>query len=86
MDMGNAVLTNLWFRKELLAEEGLKPPVYMEDWLEVARKTTKNGMYGVSLPFASAVWPTHWSTTPLACGGMVISPDMQVVFNPPATI
>ena len=48
--IGNACMCTLWYRKDLLAEAGVKVPVYFDEWLDVAKKTTKGGRYGVALP------------------------------------
>lgn len=85
--IGNACLCTLWVRKDLLAQEGLKVPVYFDEWLDVAKKTTKGGRYGVVLPYGRKGMSNYLLYFAInASGGWVIDPDMQVTFNSPQTV
>ena len=50
----------LWYRKDIYAEKGLKPPVTWEDYMDAAEKTTdaKKGFYGAVFPYGRT-WNTH---------------------------
>lgn len=85
--IGNACTCTLWYRKDLLAEEGLAVPKYFDEWVEVAKKTTKKGKYGVALPYGRtgmANQTVFYAVS--AAGGWIIDPGMQVAFNSPQTI
>jgi multiple sugar transport system substrate-binding protein len=85
--IGNACMCTLWYRKDLLAEAGVKVPVYFDEWLDVAKKTTKGGRYGVALPYGKKGMSNYLLFFALnASGGWVIDPDMQVTFNSPQTV
>jgi multiple sugar transport system substrate-binding protein len=85
--IGNACTCTLWFRKDLLAEEGLSVPKYFDEWLEVAKRTTKRGKFGAALPYAKAGMANYLVFFTLsAAGGWVVDENMEVAFNSPATI
>ena len=78
---------NFWYRKDILEKEGLKVPVYWDEYVQVAKKLTKDGMYGASLPYGkAAMLNTIVWTFIYQAGGLVVGPDGSVVFNSPATI
>ncbi|RMF93648.1 MAG: sugar ABC transporter substrate-binding protein [Nitrospinota bacterium] len=78
----------LWYRKDILEEKGLKPPVTWEDYLEVAEKTTdpKKGIYGAVFPYGRTwntdiqVYISIWSN-----GGFIFDEKLRVVFDSPET-
>ena len=85
--IGTAVLSTLWYRKDLLAAEGLTAPKYFDDWLKVAKATTKGGKYGASLPYSGKGFSNFLvDYTIQAAGGWLIAPDMSVTVNSPAGI
>jgi multiple sugar transport system substrate-binding protein len=85
--IGTAILSTLWYRKDLLAAEGLTAPKYFDEWLAVAKATTKNGKYGASLPYSGKGFANFLvDYTIQASGGWLIAPDMSVTANSPAVI
>lgn len=78
----------LWYRKDLLAEKGLKPPTTWDEYRVVAEKLTDpaRGVYGCVFS-AGRTWNTHlmalihiWSA-----GGMLFDDKLNVVFDSPET-
>jgi multiple sugar transport system substrate-binding protein len=78
----------LWYRKDLLAEKGLKPPVTWDDYRAAAEKLTDpaRGTYGAVFS-AGRTWNTHlialvhvWSA-----GGFLFDEKLNVVFDSPET-
>jgi multiple sugar transport system substrate-binding protein len=78
----------LWYRKDLLAERGLMPPVTWDDYRVVAEKLTDpaRGTYGAVFS-AGRTWNTHlmalvhvWSA-----GGFLFDERLNVVFDSPET-
>jgi multiple sugar transport system substrate-binding protein len=78
----------LWYRKDLLAEKGLKPPVTWDDYRAAAEKLTDpaKGTYGAVFS-AGRTWNTHlmalihiWSA-----GGFLFDDKLNVVFDSPET-
>jgi len=78
----------LWYRKDIYAEKGLKPPVTWEDYMDAAEKTTdvKKGFYGAVFPYGRT-WNTHlqvlnciWSA-----GGFCFDEKLNVAFDSPET-
>lgn len=77
-----------WYRKDLLAEKGLKPPVTWDDYRTVAEKLTNpaKGVYGAV--FSSG---RNWGTQLLSliyiwsAGGMLFDEKLNVVFDSPET-
>lgn len=85
--LNNATSSNLWYRKDLLAEAGVQPPKTWDEQLEAAKKLTKNGIYGNSLPYGR----TSFASTMMVnfvhqAGGMIVNPDGTVGLNSPATV
>ena len=77
---------NLWYRKDLLGEEGLEVPKYWDEFAAMSKALTKNGNFGTALPYGK----THMTNTIMwtfvyQAGGLVIGPDNSVVFNTPET-
>ena len=77
-----------WYRTDLLAEKGLKPPVTWDDYRAMAEKLTDpaKGTYGAVFP-AGRNWGTQlmslcyiWSA-----GGMLFDEKLNVVFDSPET-
>lgn len=84
--LNNATSSNLWYRKDLLAEAGLQPPKTWDEQLAAARALTKNGVYGNSLPYGR----TSFASTMMVnfvhqAGGMILNPDGSVGLNSDAT-
>jgi multiple sugar transport system substrate-binding protein len=78
----------LWYRKDLLAEKGLKPPATWDEYRVVAEKLTDptRGIYGCVFS-AGRTWNTHlmalihiWSA-----GGLLFDDKLNVVFDSPET-
>jgi multiple sugar transport system substrate-binding protein len=85
--IGTAVLSTLWYRNDLLKAEGLTAPTYFDDWLNIAKATTKGDIYGVSLPYGAVGFSNFLlDYTIQASGGWLIAPDMSVTANSPETI
>ncbi len=83
----NATSSNLWYRKDLLAEAGLKAPTTWEEQLVAAKAMTKNGIYGNSLPYGR----TSFTSTMMInfvhqAGGLIVNPDGSVGLNSDATV
>ncbi len=85
--IGTAVLSTFWYRKDLLAAEGLTAPKYFDEWLKVAKATTKGGRYGASLPYSGRGFTNFLvDYTIQASGGWLVAPDLSVTANSPAVI
>lgn len=78
----------LWYRKDLLAEKGLKPPATWDEYRAAAEKLTDpaRGLYGAVFS-AGRTWNTHlmaliaiWSA-----GGLLFDEKLNVVFDSPET-
>ncbi len=78
----------LWYRKDLFAAKGLKPPVTWDDYRAAAEKLTDSskGTYGAVFS-AGRTWNTHlmalihiWSA-----GAMLFDEKLNVVFDSPET-
>ncbi len=85
--LNNATSSNLWHRKDLLAEAGLQPPKTWDEQLAAAKALTKNGVYGNSLPYGR----TSFASTMMVnfvhqAGGVIINPDGSVGLNSDATV
>ncbi len=85
--LNNATSSNLWYRKDLLGEAGLKPPVTWDEQLAAAKAMTKAGVYGNSLPYGR----TSFASTMMVnfihqAGGMIVNPDGSVGLNAPSTV
>ncbi len=74
----------LWYRKDLLAEKGLKLPVTWDDYRAVAEKLTDpaKGMYGAVFS-AGRTWNTHLMAllTIWSAGGLLFDEKLNVVFD-----
>ena len=82
--LNNQTSSNLFYRKDLLQEAGVEPPRYWDDLLNVAKKTTKNGIYGNSLPYGrNAMTSTMMVMFVKQSGGSIVNPDLSVAFNSP---
>jgi multiple sugar transport system substrate-binding protein len=85
--LNNATSSNLWYRKDLLGEAGLQPPKTWSEQLEAAKRLTRNGIYGNSLPYGR----TSFTNTMMVnfvhqAGGMIVNPDGSVGLNSAATV
>lgn len=78
----------LWYRKDLLAEKGVKPPATWDEYRAAAEKLTDpaKGAYGAVFS-AGRTWNTHlmalihiWSA-----GGFLFDEKLNVVFDSPET-
>lgn len=83
----NATSSNLWYRKDLLAQAGLNPPTTWDKQLVAAKAMSKNGIYGNSLPYGR----TSFTSTMMVnfvhqAGGMIVNPDGSVGLNSEATV
>ncbi|MBI4609436.1 MAG: sugar ABC transporter substrate-binding protein [Candidatus Rokubacteria bacterium] len=78
----------LWYRKDLLAEKGLKPPVTWDDYRAVGEKLTDpaKGTYGAVFS-AGRTWNTHLMAliTIWSAGGLLFDEKLNVVFDSPET-
>ena len=85
--LNNATSSNLWYRKDLLAEAGLQPPKTWDEQLAAAKALTKGDVYGNSLPYGR----TSFASTMMInfvhqAGGMIVNPDGSVGLNSAATV
>lgn len=78
----------LWYRKDLLAENGIKPPTTWDEYRAAAEKLTDpaKGLYGAVFS-AGRNWNTHvmaliavWSA-----GGLLFDEKLNVAFDSPET-
>ncbi len=78
----NNCVSLLWYRTDLLDQAGLAPPKTWSDFIAMAKALTGNGMYGASMPYGQAAMANSITWTLIyEAGGLVIAPDMSVVFN-----
>ncbi len=85
--LNNQTSSNLFYRKDLLEAAGVEPPKYWEDLLNVAKKTTRNGVYGNSLPYGrNAMTSTMMVMFVKQSGGSIVNPDLSVAFNSPEVV
>lgn len=86
--LNNQTSSNLWYRKDLLAEAGLQaPPKTWTEQLAAAKAMTKGDIYGNSLPFGrTSMTSTMMVNFVHQAGGLIINPDMTVGFNSAATV
>ena len=85
--LNNQTSSNLWYRKDLLAEAGLAPPATWDELLVAAKAMTKGDIYGNSLPFGrTSMTSTMMVNFVHQAGGLIVNPDGSVGFNSPATI
>lgn len=83
----NNCVSLLWYRTDLLQEAGLTPPRTWSEMINVARRLTRNGVYGASLPYGKTAMTNSITWTLIyQAGGRVIAPDGSVVFNSDATV
>ena len=85
--LNNATSSNLWYRKDLLAEAGLQPPKTWDEQLAAAKALTKGSIYGNSLPYGR----TSFASTMMVnfvhqAGGLIMNPDGSVGLNSDATV
>jgi len=72
----------LYYRKDLFAEKGIKPPETWEEEIEAARALTQPPLYGVGLharqynATSSVFYELFWSR-----GGKVLDENMKPMFN-----
>lgn len=50
------MVQNLWYRKDVFANAGLKPPETWDELLADAKALTKDGMYGIGLPASKSLY------------------------------
>lgn len=85
--LNNQTSSNLFYRTDLLQEAGVEPPRYWDELLNVAKKTTKNGIYGNTLPFGrNSMASTMMVMFVRQSGGAIVNPDMSVAFNSPEVV
>ena len=83
----NQVTNNMWYRKDLLAEAGLNPPVYWDDLLKAAKAMTKGDIYGTCFPAGKTdMGSIMLKTSVWQSGGYVVDPDLNVTFNSPEVV
>ena len=81
----------LWYRKDLLSQNGLKPPVTWDDLLKTAKVLTEKGAkkyFGLGIPFGRNEW-TDEAFRMMAlwpAGGKVLDNSDKVVFDSPETV
>ncbi len=81
----------LWYRKDLLSENGVKPPVTWDDLLKAGKTLTEKGAkkyFGLGIPFGRNEWTDEafrmmglWPA-----GGRVLDNSDKVAFNSPETV
>ena len=77
----------MWLRKDLLAAAGVQPPKTWDEMLNVARRTTRRGIYGTIFSSGkNSMGDTQFLQTVWQAGGTVVNPDMSVAFNSPAVV
>ena len=85
--LNNQTSSNLWYRKDLLAEAGLQPPRTWDELVAVARRLTRGDVYGNALPFGrNAMATTMMVMFVHQSGGAVVGPDLSVTFNSPEVV
>ena len=85
--LNNQTSSNLWYRKDLFEAAGLTPPKSWDEQVAAARKLTKDGIYGNSLPLGrTSMTSTMMVNFVHQAGGFVINPDGTVGFDSPATV
>ncbi len=81
----------LWYRKDLLGKQGLKPPQTWEDLQKTSKALTEQGAgkyFGLGIPYGRGEW-TEEAFRIIAlwpAGGKVLDASDHVVFNSPETV
>jgi multiple sugar transport system substrate-binding protein len=77
----------LWVRKDLLGDAGLQPPRTWDEMLNVARRTTRRGVFGTIYSSGkNSMGDTQFLQTVWQAGGTIVNPDLSVSFNSPQVI
>ena len=83
----NQSSNNFWYRKDLLAEAGLKPPTYWDELLNAAKAMTKGGVYGTCFPAGKTDMGSIMMMSALwQAGGTLVDPDLNITFNSPQCV
>lgn len=78
----------LWYRKDLFAEKGLKPPTTWDEYRAAAEKLTDPARSAYGAVFsAGRTWNTHLMAliTIWSAGGLLFDDKLNVVFDSPET-
>lgn len=85
--LNNQTSSNLWYRTDLLAQAGLKPPTTWDELVPAAKALTKGDIFGNCLPFGrTSMTSTMMVNFVHQAGGLIVNPDGSVGFNSPSTV
>jgi multiple sugar transport system substrate-binding protein len=77
----------LWYRKDLFAAAGVAPPTNWAEYLDVAKRTTKSGVFGNVYPFGkTSMGDKLFLQTIWQAGGTVFNPDLSIAFDSPQVL
>ena len=84
----NNSLSVLWYRTDLLEKAGFsKAPVTWDEMIDVAKKTKKGRVSGMSLPYGKSGMANRMvDITVHQAGGWIVDPDLEPAFNSQATV
>jgi multiple sugar transport system substrate-binding protein len=76
-----------WYRTDLAQQASLKLPTTWDELLAFAKALTTGGMYGFTLPYGRTALTNQYLFVLLRQnGGNIVDPDLNVVFDSPATV
>lgn len=77
----------LYYRKDLFAQANLAPPKTWDEWLQAAKTLTKDGVYGVAIPFGRNTMTSRFFYYVAASNNAyILDKDGRLVFNSPAMV
>jgi ABC-type glycerol-3-phosphate transport system substrate-binding protein len=76
-----------FYRKDIFAKEGVKPPKTIDEMYQIAKKLTKNGMYGIAYPGGPGEGAcSFWSYFLWSYGGTYFNEKWVPQLNTPQAI
>lgn len=79
---------SVFYRTDIFEENGIEPDPYWtwEDYVEIAKKLTKGGMYGTSLAGVKHQQNVYFINRYWGLGGKTTAPDWKVTMDNPTTV